>query len=586
MSNLAVISRDWDQPIRETRSSLENPQTPLSYPAEWLLDIFNGGRTDSGIRVSELTAFQTSAFLTCVDLIAGKLASLPAHVYEKQIVLNRPAHRVAYDHDYYDLVHTEPNPEMTWQTYLKTFMIHCLAWSNGFSEIQRDGGNQAVTLWPRNPSKTLPRRLTAGVRLNPAPWRPFPVSLAAGTLVFETTDGLDDYDFAAGEKSSSPRIIPAEDMLHVPGISFDGRIGQSVVWLSRQILGLQLAMEKFGAKYFANFARPGGLLNTPFMKKEDRDQARQSWMEAQGGENSNRVAVMPPGITFQAISNNPQEGQTLESRVHGRTEIAALFHVPVRMAGDTSKAGKASTEQENQEFLDYALSPWMNAIRQEFKRKLFVHPGVGRRPKNPFYLDFDTSELVRPDAASREKFYASGKQWGYLCTNDVRAMEKLNPIEEDWAEKYWMPVNMTLVDTPIDPTHQDGTGNGVTPDERAVGFAYSRIFNDAFVRFVAGSGRDLAAVRECFGSLLFAMRDVWSTQAARDLRVEVTDLTESDAFIQAYLMEMCDRANGWTFDTLPAVAMKEISQAARAMHVAAYREAAAQKAKEPLPAVA
>jgi len=465
-SELIHISRDWSYPVRESRSSLENPQTPLSYPAEWLLDIFNGGRTDSGIRVSELTAFQTTTFLACVDLIASKFASLPIHVYERQVMKGgRAAHRIAYDHNYYELIHVEPNVEMSRQTFLKTYMIHCLAWSNGYGEIQRDGGNEAIALWPRNPSKTRPRRLTAALRLNPEPWRPFPVELAAGTMVFETTDGIDDLDHSdiTANSARPARIIPAEDMLHVPGISFDGRLGQSVVWLARQILGLQMALEKFGAKYFSNFAKPGGLLTLPALQKPDQDKARQSWLEAQGGENAHRVAVMPTGATFTPMSNNPQDSQALESRQHGRTEIAAIFHVPGRMVGDTSKSARASTEQENQEFLDYGLSPWLNAFKLEVKRKLFPHPQVGRRPKNPYYVDFDTTELVRPDAAAREKFYASGRQWGYLNANDVRAFEKLNPIDEPSAEKYWMPINMTLVDTPIDPTHQDGAGNGEPP---------------------------------------------------------------------------------------------------------------------------
>lgn len=467
MSNLAVIARDWNAPIREVRSgSLENPETPLSYPAEWLLDIFNGGRTDSGIRLSEMTAFQTSAFLSCVDFIGSKSASFPVHVYERQIVSNgRAAHRIAYEHDYYDLIHVEPNVEMTRQTFLKTFLIHVLAWSNGYAEIQRDGGNQAVAFWPRSPWKTRPRRLTSRLRLEAAPWRPFPVELDAGTLVFETTDGADEKDAGLTTTGSGyRRVIPAEDMLHVPGISFDGRLGQSVVWLSRQILGLQLALEKFGAKYFGNYAKPGGILELPYLSQENREQARKSWMEAQGGENAHRVAVLPPGAKWTPMSNNPAEAQTLESRVHGRTEIAAIFHLPPRIAGDTSKSSRASTEQENQEILDFALEPWLSAIRLEFKRKLFRHPRLGRRPKNPFYLDFDTSGMVRASAADREKFYASGSQWSYLCPNDIRGMEKLNPVEEPWAEQYRMPVNMTLVTTPVDPTHQDGAGQGDVPE--------------------------------------------------------------------------------------------------------------------------
>lgn len=454
---------------REVRSSLENPQTPISYPAEWLLDIFNGGRTDSGIRVSELTAFQTSTFLSGVDLIAGKIASLPVHVYERQVIgpAKRASHRIAYDHDYYELVHFSPNEEMSRQAFLKAFLIHCLAWGNGYAELQRNAGNQVVAMWPRNPAKTKPRRLTTPLRLEPESWRPWPISLPAGAMVFETTDGIDGMDQSEdGSSGAPPRIIPMEEMLHIPGLSFDGRLGQSTVWLARQTLGLALATEKFGAKYFANFAKPGGILELPMnLDKKDKETAKNSWMEAQGGENAHRVAVMPAGFKFTPMSNSPQESQTVELRAHIRTEIAAMLHLPARMVGDTTKSSRASTEQENQEILDYALAPWISGIKLEFKRKLFPNPGVGRRPESPYYVDFDTSEMIRADAASREKFYASGKMWGYLNTNDIRSNEKLNPIDAPWAEEYWMPVNETLVTTPIDPTHQDGAGNGAVPKE-------------------------------------------------------------------------------------------------------------------------
>lgn len=428
-----------------------------------LLDIFNGGRTDAGVRVSELTALQVVTFVSGVDLIAGKISSLPAHIYERTLSkTGRAIHTIAYGHDYYDLIYLEPNEEMTRQTFLKAFLIHCLAWGNGYAEIQRDAANRVVAFWPLSPAKTHPRRLTVDVRLEPSPWRPFPVNLPANAIIYETTDTI---DLATGQ--GYPRIIPKEDVLHVPGISLDGRLGQSTVWLARQTLGLALATEKFGSKYFANYARPGGILEMPMnLKKEDRDQSKQSWQEAQGGENSNRVAVMPPGFKWTQVSNNPKDAQSKELREFLRTEIAALLHVPARMVGDTSRSSKASTEQENQEFLDYSLSPWIAALKQEFKRKLFPHTGIGRTPKNPFFVDFDVSGMIRGDSAAREKFNSSGKMWGYLSTNDIRASENLNPINEPWADEYWMPINETLATTPVDPTHQDGAGNGIVPNKK------------------------------------------------------------------------------------------------------------------------
>jgi HK97 family phage portal protein len=434
--------------MSERRSSLENPSTSLAYPAEWLLDVFSGSRTDSGVRVSEMTAFQCSTFLSCVDLIAGSISTLDMHVYERSVNgRGRLVNRIAYDHELYETVSCEPNDEMTQTVMIKAFMCHCLAWPAGAIEIQRNAGNGVVALWPRNPNKTKPFRLTSATRLEAAPWRPFPVVLNAGTLAYKTTDNQDDVDTS----ESAERIVPAEDMIYIPGLSFDGRIGQSVVSLARNVLGLALATEKFGAKYFGNFAKPGGILELPPVAPGQREQSKQSWIEAQGGENSHRVAVMPVGAKFTAISNNPEESQTIETRKHVRTDIAAMMHVPPRMVGDVDSKGKSNTEQEAREFVQYAIEPWTSLIRQEFKRKLFPHRGIGRTPKNRFFVDFDFSKMLRPDAASREKFNASGRQWGYLSANDVRANEGLNPIDEPWADEYLIPVNMTLATTPVNP---------------------------------------------------------------------------------------------------------------------------------------
>jgi HK97 family phage portal protein len=467
MGIFAGVLAEQNNALQERRSSLESPSTPLSYPAEWLLDMWNGGSTDSGVRVSEMTAFQVSTFLACVDLISGCIASLPMHVYEQTRNQNgRASHTIAEDHDAYDLINLEPNEEMSSAVFTKAFVVHMLAWSNGYAEIQRDSGNSPIALWPRNPYKTKPHRVTQTVTLAPVAWRPFPVILPAGTLCYKTTDYVDDQDRSEiGATGGIERLIPKEDMLHVPGLSFDGRVGQGVVYMARNMLGLALATEKFGSKYFANFAKPGGILELPVMQKpEDRERTRQSWMEAQGGENSHRVAVVPPGTKFTPISNNPEQSQTVELRQLIRSDIAALFHVPGHMVGVDSK-GKSSSEQEAQEFQQYCLASLINPIKQEFKRKLFPHSGIGRTPRNRFYVGFDMSDFIRPDAASREKYIATMKMWGNFSTNDCLAKEGENPINEPWADQYWMPINMTLTTTPVDPTHQDGAGNGIVPDD-------------------------------------------------------------------------------------------------------------------------
>lgn len=589
-----LLSEQRDRLALESRSSLENPQTPLSYPAEWLLDIFNGGRTDSGIRVSQITAFQSSAFCACVDFIASLIASFPKHVFERTVVKNgRVSHRIAYEHDLYDVISLEPNEEMSRYTFDKAYMVHVLAWGNGYAELQRDASNQIAAMWPRNPYKTRPHRLTADLRLEAAPWRPFPVTLRAGDLVYRTTDGIEEMDRSdINAENGAERIIPKEDMLHLPGLSFDGRIGQDIVWLARQALGLALATEKFGAKYFANFARPGGILEMPAQKPEDREKSKQSWMEAQGGENAHRVAVMPPGSKFTPMANKPDESQMTETEEKQGIKIVSLFHLPPRVIGLGKVTSRSNSEQEGQEIMTYALAPWLSGLRAEYKRKCFPHPGVGSRPKNRFFVDFDTTQLERAAAADRESFYASGRQWGYLNSNDVRSFEKLNPIEEDWAEDYWMPINMTLTDTPIDPTRQDGAGNGKPSetdpepggdDGDPVGsryvLHYSRLFRDAFGRMVNREKRDSKAIAAAFGPALFSMRDGLFALAAMQLRFKGVPGVESDRFLGEYIRAMAIRAADWTAEQADTVAPLELRRAIKALSVAAYREAASLKAK-------
>jgi HK97 family phage portal protein len=571
----------------ESRSSLENPSTPLSYPAEWLLDIFNGGRTDSGIRVSELTAFQASTFLACVDLIAGSIASQPKHVFERTMTGNgRASHRIAYDHGLYDLIHLEPNDEMSRFVFDKAYMAHVLAWSNGYAELQRDGGNQVVAIWPRNPYKTRPHRILEAIRLQPVPWRPFPVDLPAGSLVYRTTDGVEEMDQSDLNGADGPeRLIPKEDMLHVPGLTFDGRIGQSTVWLARQTIGLALATEKFGSKYFANFARPGGILELPSQKPEDREKSKQSWMEAQGGENAHRVAVMPPGSKFTPLSNKPDESQMTETEQAAGVKICSIFHVPPHMVGVGKTTSRSNTEQMAQEFISYTLSPWIAALKAEYKRKLFPSSGIGRTPRNRFFVDFDLTDLQRADASARNAFYSGGRQWAYLNTNDIRAFEKLNPIDELWAEDYWMPINMTLADTPLDPNSQDGDGDGKKPegDDDQVGKRYfghySRIFRDAFGRICAREQRDLKAIAAAFGPVLFSIRDGAFDLAAGELRVKGAPGAESERFVAEYLGSLQKRAVAWSNEVADVTAAAELRRAIKALRVAAYREAAGLKAK-------
>lgn len=433
----------------ERRSSLENPQTPLSFPAEWLIEAWGGGATDAGIRVSEMTALQVSTVFACVQLISNAIAGLDLNVLERfQANNKRVGKRIADNHYLYDLLQSEPNHEMTSFTFRKTLMCHALLWGNMYAEIERNGAGQAIALWPRNPAKTKPHRV-----------------LRSGMLVFKTSEGIDDVSIPGDEManaSGQERTIFAENMVHVPGLAIDGRLGQSVAWLSRQMIGLALATEKFGAKLFANGARPGGILSHPGkLSQKAREVLKNSWHEAQGGENAHKVAVLEEGLTFTKVSETPEEAQFLQTREHQKLDICSVFSVPPHMIGDAGKAGgKNNLEQIGGEFVTFTLNPWLKSISQEFERKLFPRTGQSARK---YFPHFDTRPLIMPDAASRKDFYGTGKQWGFLSTDDILEMEGLNPTDQPGSDLYWMPVNVGVMsdEGAQIPTSPDST----TPDD-------------------------------------------------------------------------------------------------------------------------
>ena len=426
------------------RSSLENPQTPLSFPAEWLLDIFNGGRTDSGIRVSEMTALQVSTVLACINIVSQGIASLPCNVTMVEQQAGRTKKTIAHDHPLFDTLRMTPNIEMTSHTFTRTMQAHAMLWGNAYAEITRDNAGRVHSLWPRNPSRIRPVRLLSPTVIEGTRW-------PTGYLIFKTEEGLFDQISDIDENpstSSMTRYILPENIIHIPGLSLDGRIGQSTVWLARQIFGLSLATEKFAAKFFGNGAVPRGIISlSNNMEAKAIEELKRQWAEAYGGENAHKIAVLTAGqAEYKPIGTDADKSQLIEARKFQREEIASIFNVPGHMVGVTGAGTKSNVEQASIEFLTFCIAPWLNTWEQEYDMKLF--PKVGRN-SGQFTAMFDTHRLFYPDAASRSVFYNGGKQWGYLSTNDIHELENMNPVGDPSGEKYWMPVNMQTMDDPV-----------------------------------------------------------------------------------------------------------------------------------------
>jgi HK97 family phage portal protein len=529
--------------FEELRTSLENPSTPLSYPAEWLLDIFNGGRTDSGIRVSELTALQVSDVYACVDLISSAIASQPMKVYERLIVgdqYSRHMKRLATEHPLFDLLQISPNDEMSAFVFTKTIMAHVLLWGNGYAEIERNGKGECVGLWPRSPQRTHPVRLSTTAR-----------------LVYKSSDGMWE-PWWRDQAVVPERVIQPEDMIFIPGLSLDGRIGQDVIELARQLVGISLASEKYAAKFFGNGAVPEGVLTVPQkLQTKAREEAKRSWQEAYGGENVHRTALLEGGVTYQKIGTTPSEAQMVEARKYDKGQVATVFHVPLTMLG-VMGSNRSSAEQVALEFVNYTLRPWVVAWQQELKRKLFPPAKLGRSAGRQFMAVIDTRSLTLPDAMAKKNFYSAGRQWGFLDANDIREFEDLNPLG-DWGESYLSPVNMQVVDnsgkillpSPVGaPAVGQGQEQNRTQDSKFriqdSGFRIQEFekalwpaFRDAFGRCAARKERNAQTVARIFMPIL-TLISALEHRNGDEIQAQVRSLQELSA--SAWLPERLDES--------------------------------------------
>lgn len=360
------------------------------------------GRTTSGKPVNERTAMQTTAVYACVRILAEAVASLPLHVYEYQ---DDGGKKLVHDHPLYYLLHDEPNPEMTSFVFRETLMSHLLIWGNAYAQIIRDGAGRVLGLYPLLPDK----------------------------MEVQRDDRENIYYVYSRNSDENPMFkeygnikLKAEDVLHIPGLGFDGLIGYSPIAMAKNAVGMTLACEEYGASFFANGANPGGVLEHPGVLK-DPSKVRESWNSVyRGVNNAHKIAVLEEGMKYQQIGIPPEEAQFLETRKFQINEIARLYRIPPHMVGDLDKSSFSNIEQQSLEFVKYTLDPWVIRWEQSLQRSLLL-PGE----KGKYFIKLNVDGLLRGDYQSRMNGYAVGRQNGWFSANDIREMENMNPIPDE-----------------------------------------------------------------------------------------------------------------------------------------------------------
>lgn len=373
------------------------------------------GRSTSGTVVTERSAMQMTAVYACVRILAEAVAGLPLHLYRYTESGGRER---AYDSNLYRLMHDEPNPEMSSFTFRETMMTHLLLWGNAYAQKIRNGKGELIALYP-----LMSQRMTVNRD-------------DTGRIVYIYDRAGDEHDQKNGRV-----ILSADEILHIPGLGFDGLVGYSPIAMAKNAVGMAIACEEYGASLYANGARPSGVLTTPG-RINDVERLKESWRENySGAKNAGRVPILEEGLKFEPISINPQEAQYLETRKFQMNEIARIYRVPPHMIGDLEKASYSSIEQQSMEFVRYTLDPWLCRWEQAMQRSLFTE-----EQKRQYFYRFNVGGLLRGDYLSRMNGYAIARQNGWLNADEIRELEDLDKLPPgQGGELYLINGNMMQV---------------------------------------------------------------------------------------------------------------------------------------------
>jgi len=398
--------------LADRLASPENPRYPLTAP-ELVAWLGQAGETDSGITVSPERSVQVTAVYRAVSLIAGAAAALPLKVFRSG---RRSEVRVP--------LLERPHPDLTDFELWEYVYVSLLLWGNAYLEKRRDGLGRVVELWPINPATVTVRR---------------------GALTEANPSGK---EFVIGGKTLTPY-----DILHIPGLSYDGLVGLSPIQVARQALGLSIAAESLGARLFASGSLLSGVLQTDQkLPEEAARRIKTAWQQKVAGlQRAHEIVVLDAGLKFQPISIPPEDAQFLETRKFQVQEIARLFGVPphLLMDLDGSTSWGTGIEQQTIGFVIYTLRPWLTRV----ERRVTVSDLIPARA----YAEYVVEGLLRGDTQQRYQAYATARQWGWMTINEIRERENLEPVEG--GDQLISPLNMAPIggtdDGDAEPTPAD-----------------------------------------------------------------------------------------------------------------------------------
>lgn len=365
-----------------------------------------GGGSVAGPAVSQEVALNISTVYACVGLLSETIASLPLVIY--RYLENEQGRERARNHPLYEMLHDQPNARQTAFEFRQMMMAHALLRGSGYARIVPGARGFVDALEPLHPDWVWKEKNSNGV------------------IRYRVTD----------PDTGKQQLYLENEIFEVGGLSLDGWTTLSVVEYARDSMGLTLAAERYGGRFFRNDSRPGGVLSTDNkLSPEARKRLKAQWLQMHSGGNQWKVAVLEQGLQWQPIGISPDEAQFLQSREFQAEDVCRWFRVPPHMVGLTSKATSwgSGIEQQSIGFVTYTLRPWLVRWSQAIARDLILAP-------QRYFADFVVEQLLRGDIETRYNAYATARQWGWMSVNEIRQRENLNAVPG--GDTYLQPMNM------------------------------------------------------------------------------------------------------------------------------------------------
>lgn len=443
----------------------------------------------AGPIVTELTASKSTAVLACTRVISETTASLPRRVC---MYLQPSGKRAAPEHSLFPILHDKPNPMMTSFTFFETLQAHLCIWGNAYAEIVRNGNGEVAELWPIPPARVT-------------------------SIWLDWNSHIMQYQIILPD--GRPIVLTSDQILHVPGLSFDGFLGKSPVRLMAETIGLSLAAEEFTSRFFSNGAQLSGVVQHPGVMTDSAAQRFIKSIEERhaGLPNAFRVMLLEEGAKWQETGMKLVDAQVLELRKFQVEDIARAYRVPLHLIQATDKSSNWGTgiEQLTIAFVTYCMRPWIVRWEQALQ-KLFPPRDAGQ-----YFAEFQFDALMRGDFKSLNQGLQIGRNSGWLNADEIREILGFNPIGGHAGQDYIIALNMG----PTGPT-VEGTGDepetdvpGSNPDTR-VGARIAMV-NGVLV----SSGRD--AHRTDFGPLLDAAWERITRRASQEVGAAVEKAIKS-----------------------------------------------------------